>query len=95
MKRTVAGLISGVDRLGRRWKIIHSGGKIFICGGAGVKSFNAPYEAAAFDLVVYPVCSPAQTRLLLADLAAEVDVIADDLRRWYVYADDLMPKRRN
>jgi hypothetical protein len=36
-----------------------------------------------------------RTRLLLADLAAEVDVIADDLRRWYIYADDLMPKQRN
>jgi hypothetical protein len=26
----------------------------------------------AFDLVLYPVCSPAQTRLLLADLAATI-----------------------
>jgi hypothetical protein len=43
-RKTAAGRISGVDRLGRRWKIIHSGRKIFTCGGAGVKSFNAPDE---------------------------------------------------
>jgi hypothetical protein len=40
MRKTVAGLISR-DRLGRRWKIIHSGGKIFICCGEDVKLLNA------------------------------------------------------
>jgi hypothetical protein len=29
------------DFKSRRWKIIHSGGKIFICGGVGAKLFNA------------------------------------------------------
>jgi hypothetical protein len=40
-------------------------------GAWGPLRISSP-ALTAFDLVVYPVCSPAQTRLLLADLAATI-----------------------
>jgi predicted transcriptional regulator of viral defense system len=40
-------------------------------GAWGPLRISSP-ALTAFDLVIYPVCSPAQTRLLLADLAATV-----------------------